>query len=240
MAWYSLTSNEARDDLLAVSAEQQSMYQDSIDEYTFESEAMIADTMKGFEEEQENYKRRQGFRDPLAEFAMQDGLRAQQQGVAAKAARAAGLNSAGAFMQGQLARQAAVKGYQMEVSRRAQETQRNTVALHDLMKTGGSIKSQMQISQLQGVSSLKSQKIQSYGAMQSKAAELANQPTMFAGMLEGGIAAWAGGGFPGLGSLAGMFGGGGAADLVGGGGLPDFVAPPGQGGFMSFGDTGYL
>lgn len=224
-----LTSNKQRDAVLAASDTQQGMYGQAISDYEAKSEAMLADTMKGFEEEQSLYKKKRGYRDPMAEFAMQSGLRAQQQGAATKAAQATGLRSSGAFAQGQIAGQAAAQGYQQEVSRRAQNNQRNTMALHDLMKTSGSIKSQMQMSQLQGVSSMRSQQIQSYGAMQSQAAQLADQPTMLAGMIEGGIAAWAGGGMPGLSSLGSLFGGGGGGNLMQSLGGMDMTKPLGLG-----------
>ena len=48
----------------------------------------------------------------------------------------------------------------------------------------------MGMAQLQGVSSMRGQQIQSYASMQTAAAQLANQPTAFSRLLEAGIGAF--------------------------------------------------
>jgi len=187
--FFSLTDSEGSERLQAISGGVQGRYDSMISDYQAQSERMMEDTLGGFKEEQALYKKKRGFRDPMAEFAAETGLRQQQAGQDAKLQQMGGLKGAAAFALGAQSLNARAQGFQMQASMKAQEHQRNTVALHDLMKTSGSIKAQMGMAQLQGVSSMRSQQIQSYAQMQSKAAELANQPSAFSRLLEAGIAA---------------------------------------------------
>ena len=155
-------------------------------------ETLMADALKPFEEEAAELKKKRGFRDPLAEFAQQSGLRAQQQGASAKAAQATGLRGAGAFAQAQIAEKASAEGYRMETSRRAIEAQRNSDALRQILGQQGQIRGNMGMAQMQAVSGLQSQQIMGHAQMMSQAAQMQNQPNFLTGLLGGVVTSFAG------------------------------------------------
>tara|TARA_R100000458_G_C8278435_1_gene254557 strand:- start:12598 stop:13230 length:633 start_codon:yes stop_codon:yes gene_type:complete len=161
-------------------------------------DTLMQETLDPLEQEAATLRRKRGFRDPLAEFAMQSGLRSQQQGAVTKAQQRAGLRGASAFAGAQSQLQAAAQGYQMETSRRAQEAQRNSQALMSILSQQGQIRGNMGMAQMQAISGLQSQQVMGHAQMMTEAAKMADQPTFAAGLL-GGMASAAAGG---------MFGGG--------------------------------
>ena len=178
-----------------------------VDETRSGYDQLMQETVKPFEEEAATLRKKRGFRDPMAEFALQSGLRAQQQGATSKAAQATGLRGSGAFAAAQSSMAAAAQGYQMETSRRAQEAQRNTAALQQILSQQGQIRGNMGMAQMQAVSGLQSQQVMGHAQMMSQAAQMADQPTFMSGLL-GGIASGAAGGMFGAGAES-FFGEGG-------------------------------
>lgn len=191
MAWYSLTDDNKSEEMKGVAAGMKGDMAALVRETEAGYDKLSEETLKLFEDEAATLRRKRGFRDPLAEFAMQSGLRAQQQGASAKVAQTTGLRGAGAFAQGQIAQQAAVQGSQMETSRRAQEAQRNSAALASILGQQGQIRGNMGMAQLQAVSGLQSQGIMGHAQMMSQAAQMADQPTFFGGAMQGVIQAGA-------------------------------------------------
>ena len=187
MGW--LTDDSASNDMKRAAADMQRKMGVMIEDTKLGYDKLTEEALKPFEEEEATLKRKRGFRDPMAEFAMQSGLRAQQQGSAAKAAQATGLKGAGAFAQGGLAMQAATQGYQMETSRRANEAQRNSAALSNILSQQGQIRGNMGMAQMQAVSGLQSQQIMGHAQMMSQAAQMADQPTFMSGVYSGIIQA---------------------------------------------------
>tara|TARA_R110000765_G_scaffold75819_1_gene148565 strand:- start:15961 stop:16758 length:798 start_codon:yes stop_codon:yes gene_type:complete len=190
-----LTSNKAKDDLLGIASGQKGEYQEMIAGYESKSDQLMEETMDPMNKEMDLLRKRRNFRDPLQEFAMQSGVRAQQAGASTKAAQAAGLGGAGAFAQGQIGLQGATQGFQQAVQMQAQRRQMDSQALGDLLKTGGNIKAQMGMSQLQGITGMQQASLQSQAQLQSQAAQMADKPTVWAGFIEAGIGAagaWAG------------------------------------------------
>ncbi len=155
-------------------------------------ETLMEDTLQPFEQEAATLRRKRGFRDPLAEFALASGLRQQQQGQVAKAQQRTGLRGAGAFQASQQQLQAAAQGYQMETSRRAQEAQRNSQALMNILSQQGQIRGNMGMAQMQAVSGIQSQQIMGHAQMMSEAAQMADQVTFLGGLTQGAVAAAAG------------------------------------------------
>ena len=185
-----LTSNKAADRLRGVASELRSDYDLLISDYTGMSEDLMDETMRPFEDEMSTLRKRRNFRDPLQEFALQSGIRRQVQGEAEKASRAAGLGGAARLSTGAAGTMAAAMGYQQHTQMMAQRRQMDSQALADLMKTGGSIKAQMGMSQLQGITGMRQAQMQSYAQMQAQAAQLMDKPTVWAGFIEAGIAAY--------------------------------------------------
>lgn len=188
--FFNLTSNDARRRLEGLAKDTHSRYGAMISDYRGQSDQMIAETMRGFEDEMATLKKRRGFRDPLEEFSAMSGLRSQAAGTEARAAASAGLGGAARMASAQIGLAASAQAYNQSAQLRAQSMQRNTVALHDLLKTSGSIRSQMQISQLQGISSMRSAQLQSYAQMQTAAQQMSDRPTAFAGLVQGGLEAY--------------------------------------------------
>lgn len=191
MAWYSLTDDSKSEEMKGVANQMRGQMGELARDMEAGYDKLSEETLKPFEDEAATLRRKRGFRDPLAEFAMQSGLRAQQQGASAKAAQATGLRGAGAFAQGQIAQQAAVQGYQMETSRRAQEAQRNSAALSSILSQKGQIQGNMGMAQLQAVGGIRSQQVMGHAQMMSQAAQMADQPTFFGGAMQGVIQAGA-------------------------------------------------
>lgn len=183
-------ANDLRDQARSIKRE----YMDMIPGLEAQYQSLIETTMAPIEREQELYRTRRGYRDPLQEFSAQKGLRSAVSGQTARQQQAAGLGGASRLMGTQMVLQAAAQGYQQSVSMRAQEMQRNTAALHDLLKTGGAIKSQLGMAQLQGVTGIRTGALGTYASMMTEAAKLAAQPSAFAGMLEGALMGGFGGG----------------------------------------------
>ena len=100
-----------------------------------------------------------------------------------------------AFQASQSQLQAAAQGYQMETSRRAQEAQRNSQALMQILSQQGQIRGNMGMAQLQAVSGLQSQQVMGHAQMMAEAAKMADQPTFAAGLLGGVASSMAGGMF---------------------------------------------
>jgi len=191
MAWYSLTDDSKSEEIKGIANQMHGQMGQLAMDMDARYDKLSEETLKPFEEEAATLRRKRGFRDPLAEFAMQSGLRAQQQGVSAKAAQTTGLKGAGAFAQGSMAMQAAASGYQMETSRRAQEAQRNSAALGSILSQQGQIRGNMGMSQLQAVGGIRSQQVMGHAQMMSQAAQMADQPTFFGGAMQGVIQAGA-------------------------------------------------
>tara|TARA_R110002020_G_scaffold304315_2_gene520058 strand:+ start:5548 stop:5814 length:267 start_codon:yes stop_codon:yes gene_type:complete len=84
----------------------------------------------------------------------------------------------------------------MFIQSRAQEQQRNSQALQQIISQQGQIRGNMGMAQIQATSGIQSQAIMGHAQMMSQAAQMANQPTFMSGLL-GGIATgvatgWAG------------------------------------------------
>jgi len=195
-----LTSNKAADRLSGIASGLRSDYDSLIDDYTGRSEDLMEETMRPFEDEMSTLRKQRNFRDPLQEFALQSGVRQQVRGEAEKASRAAGLGGAARLSSGAAGVTAAAMGYQQHAQMMSQRRQMDSAALSDLMKTGGSIKAQMGMSQLQGITGMRQAQMQGYAQLQAQAAQLMDKPTVWAGFIEGAIAAAGGSG-------GGLFGG---------------------------------
>jgi len=190
-----LTSNKMRDAMEENANRMYSRMGGIIEETRAGYDTLMEDTLQPFEQEAATLRRKRGFRDPMAEFALASGLRQQQQGQMAKAQQRMGLRGAGVFQASQGQLQAAAQGYQMETSRRAQEAQRNSQALMQILSQQGQIRGNMGMAQLQAVSGLQSQQVMGHAQMMAEAAKMADQPTFAAGLLGGVASSMAGGMF---------------------------------------------
>jgi hypothetical protein len=95
----------------------------------------------------------------------------------------------------------------MFVQSRAQEAQRNSAALRQILGQQGQIRGNMGMAQLQARSGLQSQAIMGHAQMMAQAAQMADQPTFLSGLL-GGVASGIAGGMFGAGAES-FFGEGG-------------------------------
>ena len=156
-------------------------------------------TLAPFEREEETLRTKRGFRDPLKEFALEQGFRQEAEVGESKARMASGLGGAAQFQAADRSHQARARGTQMFIQSKAQEQQRNSQALQQILSQQGQIRGNMGMAQIQAISGLQSQAIMGHGQMMAQAASMANQPTFMSGLL-GGMAA---------GAATGMFGAGG-------------------------------
>jgi len=164
-------------------------------------------TLAPFEREEETLRTKRGFRDPLKEFALEQGFREEAAAGESRARMASGLGGAAQFQAADRSLQARARGTQMFIQSRAQEQQRNSQALQQIISQQGQIRGNMGMAQIQATSGIQSQAIMGHAQMMSQAAQMANQPTFMSGLL-GGVASGLAGGMFGAGAGA-FFGEGG-------------------------------